>query len=132
MNKTQTLQKIYEESGRLLVKKGYDAITIDEICAASDISKPTFYAYNLTKRDLLIHLFNAAPASDLPFEASLDEDFEYLPLIYRSIDRIASRLYYYGPDLLRDLLKLHLVSPALEEIMDREWADELTDLIAEA
>ena len=129
MDKTETLQKIYEESGRLLVKKGYDEVTIDEICAASGISKPTFYAYNLTKRDLLIHLFNSAPWTETQSE-KLEEDF--MSKIHRHLDQIGNRLYHFGPDLLRDLLKLHLISPALEEIIGTEWADEMTELITEA
>lgn len=48
---------ICEISKALFLKKGYQAVTIDEICDQAGISKPTFYAARLTKSDLLVNVF---------------------------------------------------------------------------
>ncbi len=44
---------ILETSLRLFQEKGYDNVSVREICEACDITKPTFYKYAVTKGDLL-------------------------------------------------------------------------------
>ena len=39
----QTRQKIFDTALALLVKKGYDRVTVDDICASAGVSKGTFY-----------------------------------------------------------------------------------------
>src|SRR3954454_6030930 len=36
----------------LIPKKGYDAITVDDICAAANVGRSTFYAHYTSKDDL--------------------------------------------------------------------------------
>lgn len=121
-------EKIYEASARLFQEKGYDAVKIDDICSAVGISKPTLYASKLTKRDLLIHAYKPKRAETF-IEQSVCDLNNMEQEIFRSVDLVAERLFVYGPDLLRDLLKLHLSSPAFEEVMDEEWIERLTTLI---
>lgn len=44
---------ILETSLRLFREKGYDNVSVMEICEACDITKPTLYKYAVTKGDLL-------------------------------------------------------------------------------
>lgn len=45
-------QAILQTARRLFAKKGYDAVSIDDIIAAADIARATFYAHFETKRAL--------------------------------------------------------------------------------
>ena len=44
---------ILDTSLQLFQEKGYDNVSVREICEACDITKPTFYKYAVTKGDLL-------------------------------------------------------------------------------
>lgn len=125
------MEQIYNTSYALFRTKGYDEVKIDEICAAAGISKPTLYAYSLTKRDLFIHMYQ--PCREKTFIAQQSCDLNNLmEEIFRFVDLVADRFFFFGPDLLRDLLRLHLESPALDKILDQEWESNLTGLIHSA
>lgn len=50
----QTLQRISQVSWELIVAKGYEATTLDEIAAAAGISRRTFFYYFDSKEDILL------------------------------------------------------------------------------
>lgn len=54
--KAQRRQQIFEAALRLFREKGYAATTVDEIAAAADIAKGTFFNYFPTKEAVLLHL----------------------------------------------------------------------------
>ena len=51
--KIETKNKIFEVSGRLFKKKGFDNVTVDEITKEAGIAKGTFFNYFPTKLSLL-------------------------------------------------------------------------------
>jgi AcrR family transcriptional regulator len=66
----------------LILKKGYDAITVEEICEAADVGRSTFYAHYTSKDDLkrsglnqlrraLVEHHEAAPGTGDRFSFSL-------------------------------------------------------------
>ncbi|GAB1446705.1 hypothetical protein MASR2M41_25050 [Flammeovirgaceae bacterium] len=65
-NKTMSLRKekaarlkvsVLEHTPRLIGKKSFDAIYVDEICAKSKISKVTLFKYFPQKEDILLYYF---------------------------------------------------------------------------
>lgn len=128
MKRKTGLETIFEVSSELFSQKGYDEVTIDEICSAVGISKPTLYAQKLTKRDLFIHMYKPK-REEVFIEQKVCDVNNIMAEIYRSVDLIAERVFCHGPDLLRVLLRLHLQKPALGEVMDREWRERLAQLI---
>jgi len=50
----QTLQRIAEVGLRLFLAKGYEATTLEEIAAAADIARRTFFYYFKSKDDILL------------------------------------------------------------------------------
>ncbi len=60
MNKkdNQTRQKILTVALELIREKGYDSVTINDICAAAEVSKHTFYYYFESKDELLSEFRN--------------------------------------------------------------------------
>ena len=55
-----TKQKIIENAIHLFKEKGYDAVTVQDICDASGISKHTFY-YHFESKDHILHEFVKIP-----------------------------------------------------------------------
>jgi|SRR5688572_25822233 AcrR family transcriptional regulator len=51
--KAQTRQAIYDAAMRLFLARGYDAVTVEDVCAAADVAKGTFFLHFPTKDALL-------------------------------------------------------------------------------
>ena len=51
--KERTRQKIYEAAIALFTKRGFNAVTIEEICEAADVAKATFFLHFKTKASLI-------------------------------------------------------------------------------
>jgi TetR/AcrR family transcriptional regulator, cholesterol catabolism regulator len=57
-----THQKIYNTALALFYKKGYDKVTIDDICEKAGVSKGAFYDHFKSKDQVIIDLFLMADA----------------------------------------------------------------------
>jgi AcrR family transcriptional regulator len=51
--KAQTRQAIYQAATTLFLARGYDAVTVDDVCRAADVAKGTFFLHFPTKDALL-------------------------------------------------------------------------------
>jgi AcrR family transcriptional regulator len=51
--KARTRQVIYEAAMALFVARGYDAVTVEEVCRSADVAKGTFFLHFPTKDALL-------------------------------------------------------------------------------
>ena len=49
----ETQKKLLETSIRLIISKGYDNVTVSEICAKCHVAKGTFYTYFDSKKDIV-------------------------------------------------------------------------------
>jgi AcrR family transcriptional regulator len=55
--KRQTYQAISDAAIALFLKKGFDRVSVAEVAAAADVSKPTLFRYFPAKEDLALHRF---------------------------------------------------------------------------
>ncbi|MBT2364863.1 TetR family transcriptional regulator [Streptomyces sp. ISL-10] len=55
--KRQTHRAISEAAIALFLEKGFDAVSVAEVAAAADVSKPTLFRYFPAKEDLALHRF---------------------------------------------------------------------------
>lgn len=69
--KARRQQAIFEAAMRLFREKGFAATTVDEIAAAADIAKGTFFNYFPTKEAVLQHLNELQSARLQPTVASI-------------------------------------------------------------
>ncbi len=128
MKRKADLNLIYQNSRDLFIRKGYKAVKMDEICASVGISKPTFYKLKINKRDLLIHAYKAN-------DERLQTDPENLSAeqihqeIFRVLDLVIEQIFGNGPDLLRDLLRLHFEQSCLDENLTPTWRATMISLI---
>lgn len=62
--KERTRAQIYRAAMQLFVERGYDEVTIDEICAAADVARGTFFLHFATK-DALLGEYGRQAAAEL-------------------------------------------------------------------
>lgn len=53
----KTRQKIYETAFRLITERGFEHVTVDEICHESGVAKGSFYHYFKSKDDIVIETY---------------------------------------------------------------------------
>ncbi len=66
--------EIFEAAMTLFAEKGYDHVTVDEIAAAAEIAKGTFFNYFPTKEHVLVEYRHALLDDAHAYGASLDGD----------------------------------------------------------
>ncbi|MER5551243.1 TetR family transcriptional regulator [Streptomyces sp. NPDC002793] len=55
--KQQTYQAVSEAAISMFLERGFDKVSVAEVAAAADISKPTLFRYFPAKEDLVLHRF---------------------------------------------------------------------------
>lgn len=118
----------------LILSKGYDAITVEDICEAANVGRSTFYAHYTSKDDLkrsgLAHLrrtlverhedASATPGSHLGFSLAMFEHArDHLPL-YRALVGSRGGTLALGTirQMLSDLVRKELAATADDHSAD--------------
>jgi AcrR family transcriptional regulator len=128
--KLRTRGEITEAALRLFAERGFDGTTVEDIAAAADVSRRTFFRYFARKEDVILGwkhemalLLRAAlaerPASESAFEAA-----------HRAMATVAGG-YAAQPRLALGLLRLFELAPVLKpEAAHDSWDVALTEGIA--
>ncbi|HCS74355.1 MAG TPA: hypothetical protein DIW17_10835 [Clostridiales bacterium] len=75
MQALETEKKVTDMAMKLVRERGYDRVTISQICKACDVAKGTFYSYFTSKKDILIKLtsrFNKELSQLFIYDENLD------------------------------------------------------------
>lgn len=96
-----TYNKIYEAAMSLVERKGFDNITVEDICKKAGVSVGSFYNYFESKHDILIEIFKKA---DDYFLNTVANDLSQ-GNIYDKIVRYFSNYAGYCSDIDIDQLK---------------------------
>lgn len=77
--KTETKERIFQSAADLIARRGYDAVSVREICEAAEVSKPTLYYYFKDKDALVYELmgYSMERIGEL-FHKHLDYDRDFL------------------------------------------------------
>lgn len=78
MHKTKLSQLIQDNAIALFRKKGYERVTVQEICSSVGTTKPTFYKVASSKAELLRHHYQKG-LEDLSMETFLPEEGQSWP-----------------------------------------------------
>ncbi|MFE6893397.1 TetR/AcrR family transcriptional regulator [Streptomyces sp. NPDC057694] len=57
LKKQRTRETLSETAVRLFMERGYDQVSVAEVAAAAEVSKPTLFRYFAAKEDLVLHRF---------------------------------------------------------------------------
>jgi len=103
-----TKKKIFDTTLVLIKKKGYNKITIREICQNAEISVGTFYIYFLSKDDILLDIYKRLDndlAEHYALDASASAADELSRLMGCLFDLLGSS---FDKDLIREIYRINL------------------------
>ncbi len=89
-------ERITEVAINLFQERGYDNVTVQDICDACDITKPTFYNYVEAKESLILNIY------DKVIRELLNNSYELI-VLPTSLDQF----YYIFHKLITDTTKYH-------------------------
>ncbi|HYH50430.1 MAG TPA: TetR family transcriptional regulator [Acidimicrobiia bacterium] len=132
-HRKRTAADLEEAALRLFSEKGFDAVTIDDIAAAADVSRRTFFRYFASKEDVIL--------SDHPkrlgeLQAALDRrpaDEPALTALRHAILSLAGSFEDQRDHMLRRF-RLVTATPALEArslCLQRNWETAVTGMLAQ-
>jgi AcrR family transcriptional regulator len=132
-HRKRTAADLEEAALALFCEKGFDAVTIDDIAAAADVSRRTFFRYYASKEDVIL--------SDHPkrldeLQAALDRrpaDEPTLTALRQAILSLAGSYEDQRDHMLRRF-RLVTETPALEArslCLQRNWESSVTAMLAE-
>ena len=108
MEKENTRDKIFRIASKLFIEKGYNNVTIDDICGACNLSKRAFYYHLKSKNDILFHYYDHVIDNITPLLMQMlntDSNWEQLILMF---DYLIDRMVDLGPDINSQLLSINL------------------------
>jgi AcrR family transcriptional regulator len=131
-HRKRTAAELEEAALVLFCEKGFDAVTIDDIAAAADVSRRTFFRYFASKEDVIL--------SDHPkrldeLAAALDRrpaDESPLAALRHAIISLAGSYEEQRDHMLRRF-RLMTTTPALEArslCLQRNWETAVTGMLA--
>ncbi|MFB9516771.1 TetR family transcriptional regulator [Streptomyces purpureus] len=90
--KRQTRRALSDAAIALFLDRGFDAVSVAEVAAAADVSKPTLFRYFPAKEDLVLHRFADHEAEESRVVAARPEDESPLAALHRHfLDGLARR-----------------------------------------
>jgi Transcriptional regulator len=122
-NKT-TKDFIIETANKLFLEKGYQNVTIVDICTACDISKTTFYYHLKSKDDIILNFYDSSIhniTNQLLSILAIDNYWEQLMACFESL---VSEAYQYGTDFFSQMMIMNLK----ENFGSFDFRDELTSV----
>jgi len=118
----ESRKKIFETAVHMIQKKGFDNVTVDEICAKLQISKGLFYHFFYSKDEIVIEQF-------------LDTDKAYKKIVeeklknYSGIDKLLKfteyqykyvKGYFMGRDLLKNIYRSSIINSKMAHSLTNE------------
>jgi AcrR family transcriptional regulator len=100
--------QIVQAGGELFRQKGYDAVTVNEICQACHITKPTFYYHIKSKQDILLHLYDVIIDNLTPMLLKMIHTSSSWNQIRLLFDQLIDNISTLGADLNSQLLIVNL------------------------
>lgn len=99
MKRKTSLPEISDAAFRLFREKGYDNVSVMDICHEVGITKPTFYKFATSKDALLSQFYRGADETVRQEMATLDLAGEYIEEIWAGTSCIMKRSQSLGHDL---------------------------------
>jgi AcrR family transcriptional regulator len=119
-----TREDIRDTALILFKEKGYNNVTIDDICDECHITKPTFYKYVGSKEGLILDLYDITIEEligDTYLFINTDTHIEQLLVIFK-------RLLQFTKELGYDLFSQMIISNLNENYHSFDMRDALTDI----
>jgi AcrR family transcriptional regulator len=127
--KARTRSEIYRAAMELFLARGYDAVTVDEVCRAADVAKGTFFLHFPTK-DALLAEYGREATAELAAELAA-HDGSAVGALRTLLGSLARRAVRH-PDVVRLTVRETMARPtALAEsaVQGRTAGEILADVV---
>ncbi len=132
-HRRRTAAQLEQVALQLFVERGFDATTVDDIAAAAEVSRRTFFRYYASKEDVLLadHPKNLAALREALAARPASE-----PILTALREALMSLSGPYEEDRERVLrrAKLMRTTPSLQArslMLQREWEQAVCEMVAE-
>ena len=119
-----TRENIIEKANQLFLEKGYQSVTVVDICQACNISKTTFYYHIKSKEDIILNFYDSIThniSQSLMSILSMENHWEQLMVCF---DSLVSEAYKYGTGFFSQMM----ISNLKEDYGSFDLRDELTQI----
>jgi AcrR family transcriptional regulator len=129
-----TRQSISDAATRLFIKRGFDAVTIDEIAEAADVSRMTVFNHFARKEDMFFDLDDEARTAMLHALEARASNISPIEALRLFVQRAVTESHPYANVLEPESYKFMKTVQASEALKARARAirDELSDDLAKA
>ena len=117
-----TSEFIIEKANQLFMEKGYQNVTVMDICEACNISKTTFYYHLNSKEDIILHFYDSSTHNLSQYLLSIlstDNHWEQLMVCFNSL---VEEAYKYGTGFFSQMM----ISNLKQDYGSYDLRDELT------
>ncbi len=124
MSDITTKELIIETANQLFLEKGYQNVTVVDICEACKISKTTFYYHLKSKEDIILHFYDSVTHNISQYLMTIlikDNYWDQLLICFESLVKEASK---FGTDFLSQMM----ISNLKEDYGSYDLRNELTDI----
>lgn len=132
LKKARTRAQVLDAAARLFPERGFDRVTVEEICAAAEISPRTFFRYFHSKDELVFADIEERLDLLLGQLRAEPDDAEPLAVLERAVLALAQEMER-RPDALAWAYQLLKDSPALAPTnlrVLRAWEDDLVEEVS--
>ncbi|MDQ3946518.1 MAG: TetR family transcriptional regulator [Actinomycetota bacterium] len=132
-HRRRTAAQLEEVALRLFVERGFDATTVDDIAAAAEVSRRTFFRYFASKEDVLL---SDHPRRLAELRAALAARPPSEPILTALRQALMSMTGTYEEDRERLLRRATLMraTPSLQArslMLQRDWEQAVSEMVAE-
>jgi TetR/AcrR family transcriptional regulator, fatty acid metabolism regulator protein len=106
----ETKKRIYDIAIQLILKKGFDNVTLEEISRRAGIAKGLFYHYYKSKADLIVESYKIVDEDFRKILANLGKNATPVDKILLTVCTMAKDAKLYKADLLKQIYKGQLDS----------------------
>ena len=100
-----TKDRIFNVASQLIIKKGFDNVTLDEISKKAGIAKGLFYHYFKSKADIVIETYSIIDADFEKELLELDSDTSPVDKIFFTVNTMARYARQRGMDFVKQIYK---------------------------
>jgi AcrR family transcriptional regulator len=132
--KNQTRQHIADTAVRLFAARGFDAVTVDEVAQAAEVSKKTVFNYFATKEDLVFSHLDERQAALVTLVRERPPDVSLVEAFREETIRMLEHLGEHG-SRRETLLALIRTSTSLQQrahLLQAQFAQAVGDELAAA
>ncbi len=101
----ETRNRIFSVASQLIIKKGFDNVTLEEISKKAGIAKGLFYHYFKSKSDLIIETYSIVDSDFEKELMDLDVDTSPMDKIFFTVNTMARYANRLGMDFVKQIYK---------------------------